>query len=168
VADARSPATGKLEEAAEQPRRAGRPRLRPASKAGVPPREEILDAAAGLVSNVDGMLAFGRMFLRGGAPVLTPAAVAEMTRDQLTPEQRERGAAFLGGAGWGFCTGVAVDGPRAGSFGWDGGLGTSWLVDPVRDLIVIVLTQRLFDGPLGAQLHRELQDAAYAAVAGDS
>jgi AcrR family transcriptional regulator len=48
VADARSPATGKLEEAAEHPRRAGRPRLRPATKAGVPPREEILDAAAGL------------------------------------------------------------------------------------------------------------------------
>lgn len=48
MADARSPATGKLEEAAEHPRRAGRPRLRPASKAGVPPREEILDAAAGL------------------------------------------------------------------------------------------------------------------------
>jgi AcrR family transcriptional regulator len=48
VADARSPATGKLEEAAGHPRRAGRPRLRPASNAGVPPREEILDAAAGL------------------------------------------------------------------------------------------------------------------------
>lgn len=48
MADARSPATGKLGEAAEQPRRAGRPRLRPASNAGVPPREEILDAAAGL------------------------------------------------------------------------------------------------------------------------
>jgi AcrR family transcriptional regulator len=54
VADARGPATGKLEEAAEleeageHRRRAGRPRLRPASNAGVPPREEILDAAAGL------------------------------------------------------------------------------------------------------------------------
>jgi AcrR family transcriptional regulator len=35
-------------EAAEQRRRAGRPRLRPASNAGVPPREEILDAAAEL------------------------------------------------------------------------------------------------------------------------
>jgi len=31
-----------------QPKRAGRPRLRPASNAGVPPREEILDAAAEL------------------------------------------------------------------------------------------------------------------------
>lgn len=48
VADARGPATGELAEAAEHRRRAGRPRLRPASNAGVPPREEILDAAAGL------------------------------------------------------------------------------------------------------------------------
>ena len=48
MADARGPATGKLEEAAGHRRRAGRPRLRPASNAGVPPREEILDAAAGL------------------------------------------------------------------------------------------------------------------------
>jgi AcrR family transcriptional regulator len=54
VADARGPATGELPEAAElaeaaeHRRRAGRPRLRPASNAGVPPREEILDAAAGL------------------------------------------------------------------------------------------------------------------------
>src|SRR3984957_370243 len=48
VADARGPATGKLAEAAEHRRRAGRPRLRPASNADVPPREEILDAAAGL------------------------------------------------------------------------------------------------------------------------
>jgi AcrR family transcriptional regulator len=48
VADARGPAAGKLAGAAEHRRRAGRPRLRPASNADVPPREEILDAAAGL------------------------------------------------------------------------------------------------------------------------
>jgi AcrR family transcriptional regulator len=47
VADARGPTAGKLAAAAEH-RRAGRPRLRPASNADVPPREEILDAAAGL------------------------------------------------------------------------------------------------------------------------
>ncbi|HEX4089207.1 MAG TPA: helix-turn-helix domain-containing protein [Trebonia sp.] len=46
MAEARGPA-GKLTGAAEH-RRAGRPRLRPASNADVPPREEILDAAAGL------------------------------------------------------------------------------------------------------------------------
>jgi AcrR family transcriptional regulator len=48
VADARGSAAGKPAGAAERRRRAGRPRLRPASNADVPPREEILDAAAGL------------------------------------------------------------------------------------------------------------------------
>jgi AcrR family transcriptional regulator len=47
VADARGPA-GELEAGLGHRRRAGRPRLRPASNASVPPREEILDAAAGL------------------------------------------------------------------------------------------------------------------------
>jgi len=51
VADARGPARGELEEAAEHRRRAGRPRLRPASNADVPPRDEILDAAAGLFAS---------------------------------------------------------------------------------------------------------------------
>jgi AcrR family transcriptional regulator len=51
MAEARGPAAGDLEATLEQPRRAGRPRLRPASKAGVPPREEILDAAAELFAS---------------------------------------------------------------------------------------------------------------------
>ena len=48
MADARGPTAGNLAGAPEHRRRAGRPRLRPASNADVPPREEILDAAAGL------------------------------------------------------------------------------------------------------------------------
>jgi AcrR family transcriptional regulator len=44
VAEAQVPG----EKAAAQRRRVGRPRLRPASDAGIPPREEILDAAAEL------------------------------------------------------------------------------------------------------------------------
>jgi CubicO group peptidase (beta-lactamase class C family) len=34
-----------------------------------------------------------------------------------------------------------------GAFGWDGGFRSSWLVDPVGDLMVIVLTQRHFECP---------------------
>ena len=41
------------------------------------------DGGGGLVSSVDDVVAFGRMLLRGGGDVLTPATVAEMTRDQL-------------------------------------------------------------------------------------
>jgi CubicO group peptidase (beta-lactamase class C family) len=123
------------------------------------------DGAAGLVSTVDDLLAFARLLLRGGEPVLTAEMVGEMTRDHLTPEQRVDGQVFLGGRGWGFCQSVVIDGPYAGAYGWDGGLGTSWLVDPAQDLAVIVLTQRMFGSPQAPQVHVDLQAAAYAALA---
>jgi CubicO group peptidase (beta-lactamase class C family) len=89
---------------------------------------------------VDDLLAFARMLLRGGGQVLTADQVREMSRDHLTAQQREVAAAFLGGRGWGLGTSVVLDGPWAGVIGWDGGLGTSFLVHPARDLVVIVLT----------------------------
>ncbi|MGH3305839.1 MAG: serine hydrolase domain-containing protein [Streptosporangiaceae bacterium] len=46
------------------------------------------DGSGGLVSSVDDMVAFGRMLMRGGSPVLRPGTAAEMTRDQLTAGQR--------------------------------------------------------------------------------
>ncbi|HEY1827673.1 MAG TPA: serine hydrolase domain-containing protein [Acidimicrobiales bacterium] len=122
------------------------------------------DGAAGLVSTVDDMLAFGRMFLRHGTPVLSADAVKEMSCDQLTPAQRQGQEAFLHGRSWGLCQSVIISGERAGAFGWDGGLGTSFLVDPSRDLVVVVLTQRLFDSPEPPAVHGAVQDAAYAAV----
>jgi CubicO group peptidase (beta-lactamase class C family) len=122
------------------------------------------DGAAGLVSTADDLLAFARMLLRDGDPVLTADQVREMGRDHLTPEQRRSGSAFLGGRGWGLGTSVVLDGPWAGATGWDGGLGTSFLVHPERDLAVVVLTQRLFDSAQAPAVHRDLQAAALAAV----
>ncbi len=123
------------------------------------------DAAAGLLSTAEDLLALARVLLRGGDPVLSDGAVREMTRDQLTRDQRATAEpVILGGRSWGLCQGVFVDGPQAGAFGWDGGLGTSWLVDPVRDLTVIVLTQRLFQDPQLPPVHLDLQAAAYAAI----
>jgi len=122
------------------------------------------DGAAGLVSTVDDLLAFARMLLRGGDPVLTADQVREMSRDHLTTEQREHGAAILGGRGWGLGTSVVLDGPWAGAIGWDGGLGTSFLVHPERDLAVIVLTQRMFDSAQASGVHTDLQAVALAAV----
>src|SRR3954453_17941961 len=103
------------------------------------------DGAAGLVSTADDLLAFARMLLRGGDPALSADAVREMTRDQLTDEQRATTRGFLVGRSWGFSQSVVIEGPYAGAFGWDGGLGTSMLIDPRRDLTVIVLTQRMFE-----------------------
>jgi CubicO group peptidase (beta-lactamase class C family) len=121
------------------------------------------DGAAGLVSTADDLLAFARMLLGGGDPVLTADQVREMGRDHLDAEQRKFGAAFLGGRGWGLGTSVVREGPWAGAFGWDGGLGTSFLVHPQHDLTVIVLTQRLFDSPQAPAVHTDLQAAALAA-----
>jgi CubicO group peptidase (beta-lactamase class C family) len=115
------------------------------------------------VSTVDDLLAFARMLLRGGDPVLTAEQVPEMSRDHLTTEQREAGTAFLGGRGWGLGTSVVRDGPWAGAIGWDGELGTSFLVHPERDLAVIVLTQRLFETAQAPSVHTDLRAAALAA-----
>jgi len=123
------------------------------------------DGAAGLVSTADDLLAFARMFLSTGAPALSEEAVAQMTRDQLTPPQRAGTPdAFLHGRSWSLCQSVITEGPRAGAFGWDGGLGTSWLVDPAHALVVIVLTQRVWETSQPPAVHDELQDAAYAAL----
>ena len=134
----------------------------PGGKWSRPP--EFDDGAAGLVSTADDLLAFARMLLRGGAPVLPADAVRAMTTDQLTAAQKARGGllpGFFDGRSWGFCQAVY----DSGAFGWDGGLGTSWLVDPSQDLTVIVLTQRMFESPDPPQVHRDIQAAAYAALA---
>jgi CubicO group peptidase (beta-lactamase class C family) len=79
----------------------------------------------------------------------------------LTSEQRQGGKGFLLGRSWGFCQSIVTEGPRKGAFGW---FGTSWLVDPLRDLSVIVLTQRMFESPEPPKVHAELQDAAYTTI----
>jgi CubicO group peptidase (beta-lactamase class C family) len=99
------------------------------------------DGGGGLVSSADDMVAFGRMLMRGGSPVLKSATVAEMTRDQLTAAQRANvwpGFSFLGDRGWGY--GLSV--PGDGRYTWDGGFGTAWSNVPSQDLTVVVLTQR--------------------------
>jgi len=122
------------------------------------------DGAGGLVSTADDLLAFSRMLLRGGAPVLSAPAAAAMATDQLTEAQKAHGGLsrdFFAGRSWAF--GQAVfDG---GAFGWDGGFGTSWLTDPAAELTVIVLTQRMFPTHEAPALHHDIQAAAYAALA---
>jgi len=121
------------------------------------------DGGAGLLSTVDDMHAFAAMLLGGGAHVLSGEAVRAMTSDQLTSEQKAHGGLgrdFFAGRSWGFCQAVF----DSGAFGWDGGFGTSWLVDPTRELTVIVLTQHMFETHEAPQVHSEIQAAAYASL----
>jgi CubicO group peptidase (beta-lactamase class C family) len=102
------------------------------------------DGSGGLVSSVDDMVAFGRMLMHEGSPVLRPRTAAAMTRDQLTAAQRANvwpGFSFLEDRGWGYGLSVLDD----GRYTWEGGLGTAWSNLPSRDLTVVVLTQRAAD-----------------------
>ncbi len=122
------------------------------------------DGSAGLVSTVDDLLAFARMLLSGGGTVLNPELVRQMTSDQLTPEQRATAGLRPGSfddRSWGFGQAVYPD----GSYGWDGGFGSTWRVDPRRDLVTIVLTQRIWEPGGPPPVNRELLEASVAALA---
>lgn len=130
---------------------------------------DFCDGADGLISTVDDLLAFARMLRSGGGSalsrkaVLSGQAVRAMTSGQLTTEQKVRGGLgpdFFVDRSWGFCQQVL----DSGAFGWDGGLGTSWLVDPNNDLVVIVLTQRMWETSLPPGVHTAIQEAAYRAL----
>jgi CubicO group peptidase (beta-lactamase class C family) len=96
------------------------------------------DASGGLISTADDFHAFARMLLAGGDGILSPAAVAEMTTDHLTPAQRTAAVDYLGpDTGWGY--GMSVGSDR---YGWAGGLGALWSTTPADQTISILLTQR--------------------------
>jgi CubicO group peptidase (beta-lactamase class C family) len=86
-----------------------------------------------------------------------------MTTDQLTWAQKARGGLgpdFFNGRSWAFGQSVL----DRGAYGWDGGLGRSWLVDPTCDLTVLVLTQRMFETAHAPAVHHDILDGAYAAL----
>lgn len=68
-----------------------------------------------------------------------------MTTDHLTPAQVEGGRLLLGGCGRGYGMAVHAD----GTYGWDGGYGTTWSNSPATGTVRVLLTQVsdvLFDG----------------------
>jgi CubicO group peptidase (beta-lactamase class C family) len=131
--------------------------------------------ADGLVSCVDDVHAFARMLLAGGrgpaGAVISRAAVAAMTTDQLTPAQKQGGLVegSFHGRGWGF--GLQVVTARTdiagsvGSYGWDGGLGTAWTNDPAEDLVAVLLTQAAWTSPAPPPICQDFRTAAWAALA---
>jgi len=103
--------------------------------------------ACGLVASAPEVLASFCALADGGTPVLGADAVSRMTTDALTPAQRAESSDVLGaGRSWGLQVGVQVEAAgswaQPGRWGWDGGTGTSAAVDPGRDLVGVLLTNR--------------------------
>jgi CubicO group peptidase (beta-lactamase class C family) len=123
----------------------------PAGQWATPPA--FPSGGGGLVSTLDDFHAFGRMLLAGGrlpdgSRLLSRASVEAMTTDQIGVSRGASGPSPDGAQGWGFGVGVQVRrtglGPSVGSYGWDGGLGSSWANDPNQDLVGVVLTTDAF------------------------
>ncbi len=131
--------------------------------------------AAGLVSTVDDYLAFGQMLLNqgkhGSVRVLSGPSVEVMATDHLTPEQKSASglvAGYFDTHGWGFGVSMVtrrVDMAGAvGSFGWDGGLGTSWRSDPKEDLVGILMTQSAWTSASPPDVCLDFWTSAYQAI----
>jgi CubicO group peptidase (beta-lactamase class C family) len=127
----------------------------------------------GLVSTVDDFFTFAEMLRRGGTldgtRIVASATVDAMTTNQLTAEQRAASAPDpSGGQGWGFGVGVWTE--RAGTtwspgtYGWDGGLGSTWANDPAEELVGILLTNQMFTGPFLPLACQDFWTSAYAAI----
>ncbi|WP_394828031.1 serine hydrolase domain-containing protein [Pendulispora albinea] len=122
--------------------------------------------AEGLVSTAPDFLRFSRFLLGrgtfGGKRLLSEAAVEQMTHDTLTPKNKTFGAmvpGYFDRHGWGFGMAVVTarddDHMPAGSYGWDGGLGSSWYADPRTNTTGILLSSRSWTDPSPPRMFRE-------------
>jgi len=112
--------------------------------AGTPP----FDVSHGeLVSTARDYQRFTRMLAEGGRadgrPMISADHLQQMTSDQVPAACKTADSFFPGfwdGMGWGFGVAVQTEGPRRGRFGWAGGQGTDFFVDP-DGTVGILLTQ---------------------------
>jgi CubicO group peptidase (beta-lactamase class C family) len=51
-----------------------------------------------------------------------------------------------------------------GTFGWDGGLGTTWYCDPREHMVSILLTQAMWTSPAPPRVSLDFRTAAYQAI----
>ncbi|ABY22664.1 beta-lactamase family like protein [Renibacterium salmoninarum ATCC 33209] len=104
-----------------------------------------------MVSTVPDYFAFLTALAYGS--LLPEALKSQMLSDQLKPEQRAGAFPILDSAeSWGWQIGVNIapgqHSMSVGSYGWTGGSGCSAAVDPARELIGVVMSQRAMATPV--------------------
>jgi len=126
---------------------------------------------AGLFTTAWDVAVLGQLYLNGGtygdAALLTPVTVAEMTREQVAWEEMRRGLGWMLKARQGASCGSFFSDD---SYGHTGFTGTSLWIDPRRDLLVVVMTNRVYygrdvEGIL--RLRPAFHDAVIQAIEGD-
>ena len=132
----------------------------------------------GLVSTAHDYMTFARAVANGGelngVRILKAETVEEMRRNHLDEAIHAEGrtgedpGAMLGsgarnfgfGLGFGVNTGPSTAGRSEGEYNWGGAAGTVFWIDPVEDLVVVGMIQRMGGGvPLSRDLHRTVRSA---------
>jgi CubicO group peptidase (beta-lactamase class C family) len=112
--------------------------------AGPPPFDvshaELVSTAADFGRFLTTMVHGGRV---DGRPLISQDHLRQLVTDQVpaackTPDSFFPG--FWDGTGWGFGVAVQLEGPHPGRFGWSGGQGTDFFVDP-DGTVGLLLTQ---------------------------
>ena len=109
----------------------------------------LLEGAVGLVSTVPDYLRFAQMLLNGGqlggVRILQPSTVEMITTNGLSDALLE---SRPGTMGWGLANVNVVMDPASlqypaslGEYGWDGTAGTIFWVDPVQEIVTVLMTQ---------------------------
>lgn len=100
-----------------------------------------------LVSTASDYAAFVRMLAAGGVhdgQVIVEPDLLDLLRTDQVPAAAKAEDSFFpkfwDGTGWGFGVAFVRDGEHAGRYGWSGGLGTDFFVDPDGSYLVL-LTQ---------------------------
>ena len=120
---------------------------------------------AGLFSTAHDLSIFGQMYLNGGtyngARILAPETVSEMTRNQV-------GNLGDRGLGWQLNASYYMgDLASPQTYGHTGFTGTSMVADPRRELVVVLLTNRVHPtryGPNVDPVRRAVADAVLDAI----
>jgi len=131
--------------------------------------------AGGLVSTASDLLAFGEMMLghgeRGGTRILSRPSIVLMTSDHLSPEQRApwgMNGSYFDSHGFGFGMSVVTHfsdySGSVGTFGWDGGMGTTWYCDPREHMVSILMTQAMWTSPAPPGVCLDFRTTAYQAI----
>ncbi len=138
------------------------------------PQARFLWASGGLLATPDDFLRFAQMLLNAGelngTRVLSAQSVAEMTRNQLTPDLMSEAQATMldEGYGFGLAGSVLMDptqsdaGGATGLYRWSGYVGTYFWIDPANRLLAMVWTQ--FSPGRAYPLERDFQRLVYEAL----
>lgn len=129
----------------------------------------------GLLSTLQDYLGFARMLLNEGMTdrtrILSKESIGLMVSNLLSAEQLrplDPTVDFLQGQGFGLGLSIMLrseDNRRSpGSFSWPGGYGTTWFVDPLQNLIAILMSQVWQDGL--TEVGPTFEEALYMAVGG--